>query len=81
MSQLVTAALQILTFLVSNRASLVQVITELEALIPDVPGATKAAAVKNFIAASLGIEAQIEQVWPLISPIFNALVAAVKLAK
>jgi len=81
MSQIVIVALKVLSFLVSNRASIVQVITDIEGLIPDAPGATKAAAVKSFVSASLNIEGQIEQVWPLIGPIFNTLVAAVKPAK
>ncbi len=47
-------------------------------LIHDAPGATKAEAAKTFIASSLGIEAQVEQAWPLVGPLFNALVALVK---
>ena len=78
MSQVVTLALSILSFLVSNKSQIVQVITEIELLIPDAPGATKAAAVESFIAASLGAEAQIEQAWPLVGPLFNALVSLVK---
>ena len=81
MSQIVTLALSIISFLVSNKSQIVQVITEIELLIPDAPGSTKAAAVKSFIATSLGVEAQVEQAWPLVGPIFNALVALVKTPK
>ena len=81
MPQIVTLALSIISFLVSNKSQIVQVITEIELLIPDAPGSTKAAAVKSFIATSLGVEAQVEQAWPLVGPIFNALVALVKAPK
>lgn len=70
--------LQVITFLVTHRDGIKQMILDLETLIPETPGLTKATAVKSFIANGLGIETQIETVWPLISPIFNAMVASTK---
>lgn len=78
MSPILTAALSIISFLVSNKAAIVQAVTEIELLIPDAPGATKAAAVKGFIASGLSIENEIEQAWPFVAPLFNAFVAIVK---
>ena len=78
MPQVAALFLQVVTFFVQNKAQIIQLIQNIEALIPDVPGDTKATQVKNFIATSLGIEAQIESVWPAVSPIFNLIVAAVK---
>ncbi len=78
MNPLVTTALSIISWLVSNRAQIKQTIVEIESLVPDAPGATKLAAVKGFIATSMGIESQIEGVWPLVAPLFNALVSLTK---
>lgn len=76
-----TIFLQVLVWLEANKDNLKQIIIQIENLIPDAPGNQKAQAVKGAIAAAMGIEAQIEQVWPLVSPIFNALVALVKAVK
>lgn len=78
MSQIVTVLLQIITFLVQNKDAIKQLILDLEALLPNSNGNDKAAQVRTFVGTSLGIEAQIEAVWPLVSPIFNAFVASVK---
>jgi hypothetical protein len=78
MNAAITIALQILSFLFNNKDTIIQVIKDIEGLIPDAPGGTKAAAVKGFIASAIGVEAEIERGWPIVSPIFNALVALVK---
>ena len=70
--------MQVFSFLITNRDMLKQIIGNLESLIPDAPGYEKATAVKNFIAQIMGIEAQIENVWPTILPFFNLLVTSVK---
>lgn len=76
-----TIILQVISFLVANKEQIKEVILSIEALIPDTPGSAKAGAVKAFIGTALGIEAQIEAVWPLVSPIFNLLVGSVKASK
>lgn len=72
------ALLTVLAFLVSNRAAIKDLILHVQDLIPDAPGADKAALVKSWIGAAIGAEAQVESVWPLVSPLFNLIVAAVK---
>jgi hypothetical protein len=68
----------ILSYLASNKDLIKQAIVDIQNLIPDAPGNDKAAAVKGFIASALNIESQIESVWPLVAPVFNAFVAVVK---
>ena len=78
MSQIITTAMQILAYLIANKDTIRQLVINIEGLIPDAPGQAKAQAVKTFIAAGLGIEAQVEQSWPLVSPVFNLFVGIVK---
>lgn len=78
MPQAVQIALAVLSFLVENRDTIRKLVLDVEALIPDAPGASKAASVKQFIAASISAGDQLDAAWPLISPVFNLLVAAVK---
>lgn len=73
--------LQIVSFLVQNRAQIKQLILDIQNLIPDAPGADKAGLVKSFIAASLQVEGQIESAWPFVAPLFNAFVSDTKLGK
>ena len=73
--------LSILAFMYQNRDALKDVVLHIEGLIPDSPGTAKAGAVKQWIGAAMGIEAQMEAAWPLIAPIFNLFVAAAKPAK
>lgn len=70
--------LQIVTFLAANKDTLKHLILGIEELVPDAPGAQKAGAVRGFIADALGIADKIEGVWPLVSPLFNLLVAVTK---
>ena len=76
--QALSIVIQVLSFFATNREAIKQIILDIEALIPDAPGATKAAQVKAFIATAMGIETQVESAWPLISPIFNLFVGWVK---
>lgn len=74
-------ALQVLQFLLAHKDDIKSIITTVEGLIPDSPGSTKAAAVKQYIGVAMNVEAQLESAWPLVSPFFNAVVAAVKAPK
>lgn len=76
-----TVILQVLSFLIAHKEQIKELILSIEALIPDAQGSEKAAAVKAFIANALNVEAQIETVWPMISPIFNLIVGLVKGSK
>ena len=76
--QFFTLLLQAVTFLSQNRDAIKTLIIDLENLLPNSNGSDKAAQVKNFVAIGMGIESQIEQVWPLVSPIFNAFVGKAK---
>lgn len=71
-------ALQILTFIFSNKDTIKQIVLGLEQLAGDLPGSQKAQAVKDFIATSLNIVGQVEGAWPMVAPIFNVIVAAFK---
>lgn len=73
--------LQVLAFLITNRAQIVELIKGIESLIPDAPGSEKCAAVKGAIAQTLSIEQKIDAAWPMVQPIFNLLVSEVKGAK
>lgn len=73
--------LTVLTFIIQNRADIIEIIKSIEALIPDAPGNEKAAAVKEVIGKAIGTEQQLETAWPLVQPIFNLLVASVKTPK
>lgn len=70
--------LQVLAFLITNRAQIIEIITGIEALIPDAPGSEKAAAAKAAIAKGLNVESAVETAWPMIQPIFDLLVASAK---
>ena len=72
---------QIVSFLLANRAQIKQLILDIQGLIPDAPGADKAAAVRHFIGAALNISDQIESAWPMVAPIFNLFVADTKAGK
>jgi len=76
--QAFTILLSVISFFAQNKDAIKTMILDMEALLPNSNGHDKAAQVKNYIAASLGIEAQIETVWPLLAPIFNAFVGTVK---
>ncbi|MFZ6653779.1 hypothetical protein [Undibacterium sp. TJN19] len=78
MLQIATAIFQIIGFLSEHREQIKKLIVDIESLIPNTPGASKAQLVRNLIATSLGIEAQIEQAWPFVSSLFNDLVAVTK---
>ena len=78
MQPVITAILQILAFMATNKDAIKQIVQNIEALIPDAPGAIKSAQLKSFIGTALGLEAQIETVWPMVSGIFNVFVAQIK---
>lgn len=71
-------ALQIIAFLFSNKETIKQIVIGLEDLAGDLPGSQKAQAVKDFIAAGLNVADKLEQSWPLVAPIFNVIVSAIK---
>lgn len=73
-----TIVSQVLGFIAENKDVIRSVILNIEALVPDAAGASKAAAVKQFIGTSLAIGDQIDAAWPVITPIFNLLVGVVK---
>lgn len=78
MPQAILIAMQIFSFLAENKAAIITLIQTLEQLLADAPGSAKAQAVKDFIAKAMGMEAQMETAWPFVAPIFNLLVATVK---
>ena len=65
MLQIATTLLQIIAFLAEHKEQIKKLILDIENLIPTTSGNNKAMIVRNFIATSLGVEAQIEQAWPL----------------
>ena len=70
--------LQIISYLADNREGIKILVKNIENLIPEAPGNTKAAAVRGAIGTALGIETQIESIWPMVAPIFNLFVSGVK---
>jgi hypothetical protein len=76
--QALAIALQILTFLAQNKDNIKSIVLTIEQMAGDMPGSSKAQAVKDVIGKALSIEAQIEAAWPIVAPIFNLFVAAVK---
>jgi hypothetical protein len=78
MGQVISIVFQIITFLATHKDQIKQLILDIEALMPDAAGSEKATQVKTFIAAALSIEAQVEQAWSFVGPIFNRFVAATK---
>lgn len=69
---------QVISFLVANKEVFGRLVAGIEELVPDAPGATKAAAVRGIIGDALNIAKEIETVWPLVLPIFNLFVARTK---
>lgn len=78
MLQIAATILQIIGFLAEHKEEIKKLILDIENLIPMTAGNTKAQIVRNFIATSLSLEAQIEHAWPYISGLFNDLVATTK---
>lgn len=74
----ISLVLQIIGFLVTNKNQIREMVLAIEALIPDVPGPSKANTVKIFIGEALGVADSIESVWPLVLPLFNLFVSKVK---
>lgn len=72
------AFLSVLAFLAQNKDTIKQIILLIQELFGSGTGATKAAVFKQWLASAMQAEEQVEQAWPLISPIFNAVVALVK---
>lgn len=71
-------AIQIIGYIVENKDTIKGLIFSIQSLIPDAAGGDKANAVKSFIGKALNIEGQLESAWPMVAPIFNLFVAAVK---
>lgn len=69
---------QVLGFLIANKETFRQIISGIEELAPDAPGAAKAGAVRGIIGDALNIAKEIDAVWPLVLPVFNLLVSSVK---
>lgn len=69
---------QVISFLVQHKDQIKQAVTDLEALMPNVGGSAKLQVIKNIVATALNIEAQIEALWPLVAPMFTALVSNIK---
>ncbi|MFZ6733782.1 hypothetical protein ACO0LG_17780 [Undibacterium sp. Ji42W] len=78
MLQIAATILQIISFLAEHKEQIKKLILDIENLIPATPGSSKALIVRNFIATSLSIEAQMEPAWPFVSSLFNDLVAFTK---
>lgn len=74
----VTVALQILGYLAANKDAIKQLILSIEGIVGEIAGPDKAAIVKQYVATALSVEAQVEQAWPLVAPLFNTFVALVK---
>jgi hypothetical protein len=73
-----SAALQVILYLVAHKDEIKQLVASLESLAADIPGSQKAQAVKSYIAIALSVESQIEAAWPMVAPFFNLFVASVK---
>lgn len=69
---------QVISFIIANKDVFRQIIGGIEELVPDAPGTSKAGAVRRIIGDALNIAGEIEAVWPLVLPVFNLLVSAVK---
>lgn len=78
MAQAFLVFLKVMAYLAANRPELVGLVKNVQDLIPDAPGTSKAGAVKEFVAKVLGVEEHIDQAWPLVAPFFNLFVAGVK---
>jgi hypothetical protein len=77
----ITVVLQILSFLSSNKDQIKQLILSLEQAFVEgaaLLGPTKEAAAKGYIAVATNTVDEIEAIWPIISPVFSAVVASVK---
>ena len=78
MLQIAATILQVISFLAEHKEQIKKLILDIESLIPATPGNSKALIIRNFIATSLNVEAQIEHAWPFVSGLFNDLVATTK---
>ncbi|MFZ6743492.1 hypothetical protein ACO0LC_09730 [Undibacterium sp. JH2W] len=78
MLQIAATILQVISFLAEHKEQVKKLILDIESLIPATPGNSKALIIRNFIATSLNVEAQIEQTWPFVNGLFNELVATTK---
>ncbi len=70
--------LAVLVFLAQNKDTIKQIILAIQELLGPGTGSTKAAVFKQWLASAMQAEEQVEQAWPMISPIFNAVVALTK---
>jgi hypothetical protein len=77
-------ATKVFLWLVTHKEQIKTVILGVEELMPDAAGASKAAAVRNFIAQGIAaegtIEGDVDKAWPFIGPLFDGFVAKVKKA-
>jgi hypothetical protein len=79
--QALSIAIQIITFLAQHKDDIKAIVLNIEQMMGDMPGNSKAQAVKDFIGQAMAIEGQMEAAWPIVAPIFNLFVAAVKAPK
>ena len=70
--------LTVLSFMYDHRADIKELVLKIEGLVGDAPGASKAGIARDWIASAMGIESQMEAVWPMVQPIFNLFVGLVK---
>lgn len=78
LSSLFSAAAKLMSFFVLHKDEIKQFVLGAESLMEAAAGAEKMVAVRAAIAAALGVESQIEAVWPLVAPFFNSIVAEAK---
>ena len=81
MLQIFSSVFQLIAYLVEHKDEIKTLIKNIQDLIPEAPGGTKAAIIKDTIATALGMEDKIEKVWPLVSGLFNSFVADTKAGK
>lgn len=72
------AIVQIILFIVAERAQIKAAVKGIQTLLPDADGTTKAAQLNAFIGHALGVTDQIERVAEVVQPLINPIVAEAK---
>lgn len=82
MQAILQMAVAVILWIVAHKDQIKGVILGIEELMKDAPGASKAEAVRDTIAAGMLAEGKLEgdiaKVWPFVGPTFNKFVAKVK---